>query len=774
MYFKAYHHWVFVLLLVGIGCTTDGQREVLPPAASGCSNDFQCAAGMVCIRDGNQSGACRVGDCNVERVCRSGAMCDPVRRVCIVGTDYDCRQVGCPGGQVCDQASGDCEVRGGQGCVDNNDCVQGLCLDGLCYSVECALDTHCDATHYCEDGRCIPRIADCIDFDGDGYGSGARCLGPDCDDNDPGVHPGMVEDASAYCEDGIDQDCDGIDHHCGGRDADLDGFTEDIDCDDGQASVNPGRSETPYNGVDDDCDPGTSDADLDGDGYIADHVGGWDCDDSDPAVNPEAQEIASNLIDENCDGSDQVLSMRDADGDGFSEAMGDCNDNDPLIHPSTNEIPYNARDDDCNAATPDDDLDRDGYRQADDCNDAAPAINPGVREIFYNEIDDDCDPTTRDKDIDGDGFRAQDYGGDDCNDLVSTVNPGAQEIPYNGLDDDCNLSTADDDLDGDGIGFIEDCDDTNPEVSPSMVENNRDNCGDGIDNNCRAGDTICAESVNDGDGDGVVDDDDCEPVNPNIPGLFEVIGNGLDDDCNPNTPDLPSQCLDDEFDQRDNNRNVRRASLLAPGATRREQYADLILCPYDEDWYFVEPANGDGLEVDIEFIAGDGNLDLQLLRIGSDGLLEILATSRSNEAHETVSIRRHGGADSAYFLRVYKAVPSAQPTPYTLTYHAFESCLDDVPGVGAEQNDRFLQAVPFPPNGERRQICQYDDDWYVFDVEEEAQTQIHLMFDHSDGDLDLELYDEMGDRLSASVTISDNEVIAFELPPALLCACLRV
>ena len=454
--------------------------------------------------------------------------------------------------------------------------------------------------------------------------------------------------------------------------------------------------------------------------------------------------------------------MRDADGDGFSEAMGDCNDNDPLIHPSTNEIPYNARDDDCNAATPDDDLDRDGYRQADDCNDAAPAINPGVREIFYNEIDDDCDPTTRDKDIDGDGFRAQDYGGDDCNDLVSTVNPGAQEIPYNGLDDDCNLSTADDDLDGDGIGFIEDCDDTNPEVSPSMVENNRDNCGDGIDNNCRAGDTICAESVNDGDGDGVVDDDDCEPVNPNIPGLFEVIGNGLDDDCNPNTPDLPSQCLDDEFDQRDNNRNVRRASLLAPGATRREQYADLILCPYDEDWYFVEPANGDGLEVDIGLSLA-GNLDLQLLRIGSDGLLGDLSDVRSMRRMRRYRFVAMAGG-RRYFLRVYKAVPIAQPTPYTLTYHAFESCLDDVPGVGAEQNDRFLQAVPFPPNGERRQICQYDDDWYVFDVEEEAQTQIHLMFDHSDGDLDLELYDEMGDRLSASVTISDNEVIAFELP----------
>jgi len=80
-------------------------------------------------------------------------------------------------------------------------------------------------------------------------------------------------------------------------DQDGDGYGVDTDCDDLVFAINPGVEETPYNGLDDDCDPSTPDDDLDGDGFnLVD-----DCDDENPDINPDAIEIFGNDIDENCD-----------------------------------------------------------------------------------------------------------------------------------------------------------------------------------------------------------------------------------------------------------------------------------------------------------------------------------------------------------------------------------------------------------------------------------------------------------------------------------------
>ena len=50
-----------------------------------------------------------------------------------------------------------------------------------------------------------------------------------------------------------DQDCDGSDLIVV-IDSDGDGFTEDVDCDDGDATVYPGAPEIPNDGIDQDCD----------------------------------------------------------------------------------------------------------------------------------------------------------------------------------------------------------------------------------------------------------------------------------------------------------------------------------------------------------------------------------------------------------------------------------------------------------------------------------------------------------------------------------------
>jgi hypothetical protein len=645
-------------------------------------------------------------------------------------------------------------------------------------AVGCVSDADCLVNQSCSTQfRCVDVLEECQDGDGDGYGFGP-CLGMDCDDGDANVNLGVTETGTVNCGDGIDNNCDGQDSPCLVDDMDEDGVSEqDGDCNDLDPTVGPRRSEIPYNGKDDDCNSETSDDDVDRDGFRGTEIGGDDCDDHNPNINPDGIEVPGNSLDENCDDVDGIPTNLDEDEDGFSEAQGDCLDTDSDVYPGRSEIPYNGRDDDCNPATPDDDLDEDSFIRALDCDDENPLVNPSSRELYYNGIDDDCDPTTVDDDADNDGYRAFETGGDDCSDISSEVNPGVSETPYNGIDDDCDASTPDDDVDRDGFTLADgDCDDTRGIISPAIIENGQENCGDGIDNNCVAGDVVCDPNADDIDGDGILQPADCEPNNPEVPGIAEVLGNGIDDDCDPITPDLLPQCTDDQFDEMQQNSDAATATAVEDGNTSAVQYGGLILCHHDEDWYSITVQRGDGLEFDLFFDHEQADLDLHLYREETDGSLTRIDSSISVNDNETVYVRSAIADQSRYFARVFRYVDLYVAAPYQLSVNVFERCVDDQAGPSGEHNDACLNTTPnfaqclaenaaeLPPVGVRRQICDYDADMYSFELASQQMVRIDTLFSHVVGDLDSVLYNADGEIVATATSTSDNEVIEQMLP----------
>ena len=408
--------------------------------------------------------------------------------------------------------------------ADDTDCDDANRWINPSISEECdGVDNDCDGTT--DESDAIDASTWYRDADFDGYGNAAStqagCTAPsgyvaddtDCDDTDSTVNPGAPE----IC-DGQDNDCDGatdgndaVDVITWYADADGDGYgapgttfisctapsgwvADGTDCDDLNASINPSATES-CNGVDDDCDGTTDEADAvdaitwyvdaDSDGYgdaasattACDRPSGYvtddtDCDDSDSGVRPGATEVCDGA-DNDCDGvtdEDDAIDAQtwyaDIDADGYGD-------------PSITDV-------DCYQP-----LGYVGGAWASDCDDADAAINPAADE-YCDGVDNDCDGTVDEADAldavswyadsDGDsygdasstydactppsGYVADDT---DCDDTDASVYPGATETWYDGVDGDCD-GGSDYDQDGDGFDHEdyggEDCDDLDPTHYP--------------------------------------------------------------------------------------------------------------------------------------------------------------------------------------------------------------------------------------------------------------------------------------------------------------------
>ena len=301
--------------------------------------------------------------------------------------------------------------------------------------------------------------------------------------------------------------------------------TNNVDCDDLNADVNPSTAEV-CDVVDNDCDGSVDEAlsfypwfeDADGDGYGNPDVKqtfcmspgtGWilvsgDCNDADDTINPEAIEVCDAGIDNDCDGQSD-------DGDGsldlasttrwYVDSDGDSYGGDIYF-------------DQCLTPNPD------AVLVGGDCNDALGAINPGVLEkcggtdencnSLLDDEDPNIDPATQQTffaDDDGDG-----YGDPNVTTLACIAVAGigvANDLDCDDMDAEANLTQNwYVDTDGDGVGSFDEFV-VNQCVRPTAGE-------------CAAPNTCEPEA----------DGDDCQPNDASIfPGQWDPCEDGIDSDC---------------------------------------------------------------------------------------------------------------------------------------------------------------------------------------------------------------------------------------------------
>ena len=180
----------------------------------------------------------------------------------------------------------------------------------------------------------------------------------------------------------------------------------------------------------------------------------------------------------------------------------------------------------------------------------------------------------------------------------------------------------------------------------------------------------------------------------------------------------------------------------------------------DEDWYNFElaAASGPGHFVGIEFDHEEGDLDLELF----DHEGELVAWSAGVD--DTEEINGEGLLAGEYSLRVFGYDGDSNPE-YQVHYNApttdgdfaeSNNSIETAHDFGTLEGFHLWQDLSIHESG--------NDDWYVFDLAEDAEW-VHfaaIMFNHDQGDLDLVLYDADGDEVDDSAGTHDFEMIWLE------------
>jgi hypothetical protein len=212
----------------------------------------------------------------------------------------------------------------------------------------------------------------------------------------------------------------------------------------------------------------------------------------------------------------------------------------------------------------------------------------------------------------------------------------------------------------------------------------------------------------------------------------------------------PLACIDDV----DEDDDTALTATVLPGRGATFGHA---VCPSDADWFEMQLAAGDRFDVDAVFAHAEGDIDLQLRDVWG-GVLDTGSTTTDNESvtytatgDELVRLRVQLTSDAGSFI--------GNEYDLQVSLVNLSVCVDDE----AEDNDSAPTSTTLPGQGPFGPYvtCDGDLDWYEVDMLSGETLTLDVLFDHSQGDIDVLLKDLLGANLDTGLSTDDNEQVTW-------------
>jgi len=209
-----------------------------------------------------------------------------------------------------------------------------------------------------------------------------------------------------------------------------------------------------------------------------------------------------------------------------------------------------------------------------------------------------------------------------------------------------------------------------------------------------------------------------------------------------------ADCEDDNWEDNDHLSDATEVSLGS--------VSGLVICENDPDWFVITATAGEVVQIKLEFAQDDGDIDLKLYDL--DG--SILAQSLS--ATDDENLNYYNESDGPLYIEVsfYNTNSTTTSNEYLLDISSAmpPECTADA----METNNTQFTAAELPDGSTTGLlVCEYDVDWFRFTLAEAEQISLVASYDIAEGDLDMALYNTLGENLVSSVSTDDDELLTY-------------